>query len=73
VVARAVVLAVAVALTPALVDARRTTPLPARPDLARADALLRRLRAETARRHVHAVPGPWGADAPPPPTPAWED
>jgi hypothetical protein len=61
------------ALTPALEDARRTTPLPPRPDLARADALVRRLRDETARRHVHAQPGPWGKDAPPPPELSWED
>ncbi len=72
-VALAQVLDEAEALTPALEDARRSTPLPARPDLARADALVRKLRAESARRHVAGAPGPWGADAPAPPVLSWEE
>jgi hypothetical protein len=67
------VLAEAEALAPELEDARQSTPLPARPDLVRADALLRRLRAEVARRHTLAAPGPWGLAAPPPPVLSWED
>jgi hypothetical protein len=61
------------ALTPALDVARLKTPLPARPDVARADALLRDLRAEAARRFVMQAPGPWGAAAPAPSPPSWED
>jgi hypothetical protein len=67
------VLAEAEALAPELEDARRTTALPPRPDLARADALHRRLRDEVARRHILATPGPWGLAAPPPPVLSWED
>jgi hypothetical protein len=54
-------------LVPALEAARDVTPLPSRPDLARADAVLRRISEEIARRWVARVPGPFGADAPPPP------
>lgn len=53
--------------------ARGETVLPPRPDVARADALLRRIAEETARRHLAAVPGPFGHDAPPPPEVAWDD
>jgi hypothetical protein len=38
------------AMMPELEDARRSTQLPAEPDLARADTLLRRVRQEAARR-----------------------
>lgn len=61
------VLAEAERLVPGLEAARAATRLPARPDLARADALLRRIGEEVARRWVAQAPGPLGADAPPPP------
>lgn len=63
----AVVLAEAEALVPDLEAARDATRLPRRPDLGRADALLRRIAEEVARRWLERVPGPLGADAPPPP------
>lgn len=61
------VLAEAAALVPELEAARDRTPLPKGPDLARADALSRRLHEEVARRFVQKDAGPWGRDAPPPP------
>ncbi|HEU4412609.1 MAG TPA: nucleotidyltransferase domain-containing protein [Polyangiaceae bacterium] len=61
------------AMAPELEEARNASPLPKRPDVARADALLRRINDEIARRHVHLAPGPWGRDAPPPPPIAWGD
>jgi len=61
------------ALTPELEAARVSSPLPRRPDVARADALLRRVREEVARRAVLREPGPLGADAPPAPQVGWED
>jgi hypothetical protein len=61
------VLREAEALVPDLEAARDATPLPKRPDLARADAVLRRTSEEVARRWVERVPGPFGADAPLPP------
>ena len=61
------VLAEAERLVPGLEAARDATKLPPRPDLPRADALLRTVGAEVARRWVERVPGPFGADAPPPP------
>ncbi len=63
------VLAEAAALVPELEAARDSTPLPRLPDLARADALSRRLHEEVARRWIVRQPGPWGRDAPPPPAP----
>jgi hypothetical protein len=54
-------------------EARRVTPLPRLPDVARADALLRRIGEEAARRHVHGAPGPFGRDAPPCPEVAWDE
>ncbi len=65
------VIAEADALIPALDAARAATHLPPRADLARADALARRIGVEVARRFVSAAPGPWGRDAPPPPTAEW--
>jgi hypothetical protein len=44
--------------------ARQATRLPARPDAARADALLCRIGAEAARRALAGEPGPLGKDAP---------
>jgi len=61
------VLAEGEALVPELEAARDATRLPRRPDLARADALLRRISEEVARRWLERVPGPFGVDAPPPP------
>lgn len=61
------VVARAEAMMPALEEARRTTPLPVAADVTRADAVLRRIREEAARRHVAQVLGPFGADAPPKP------
>lgn len=55
------------ALAPELEAARDASPLPEHPDYARADALLRRVGQELARRHVLQEPGAWGRDAPPPP------
>lgn len=67
------VLREAEALAPRLEEARRRTMLPLRADLARADALLRRVRLECARRHIGAAPGPFGADAPPVPGLEWSE
>ncbi|MEW5850845.1 MAG: nucleotidyltransferase domain-containing protein [Myxococcota bacterium] len=67
------VLAEAEQLTAELEGARQSTPLPARPDLERADALLRRVGEEVARRHLQGVGGRWGVDAAPPPPVVWED
>ncbi|MBL9020825.1 MAG: nucleotidyltransferase domain-containing protein [Myxococcales bacterium] len=67
------VLAEADALTPELEIARQASALPERPDLARADALLRRIRTEAARRHLSGAEGPWGTGAAPPPDVVWED
>jgi len=43
--------------------ARANSPLPANPDVARIDAMLRRVRAEAARRWHAQVPGAFGAEA----------
>ena len=58
---------------PELEAARSSSPLPPKPDFARADALLRRVRQESARRWADGAPGPLGADAPPVPAVSWED
>src|SRR5690606_28233717 len=65
------VLAEAEVLAPALEVARDASPLPARPDVRRADALLRRVGEELARRWIERAPGPFGADAPAPPEVVW--
>jgi hypothetical protein len=67
------VLAEAEALALELDAARAVTKLPARPDVARADALLRRVGGELARRHVEGASGPFGVDAPAPPPVVWDD
>jgi hypothetical protein len=54
-------------LAPMLEAARDNSRLPDLPDYARADALLRRVGEELARRWVGKSPGPWGAEAPVPP------
>jgi hypothetical protein len=56
-----------------LEEAWRTTRLPRVADVTRADALLRRMAEETARRWIRRVPGPLGADAPRPPEAVWEE
>lgn len=61
------VLARAEELAADLEEARRRTALPERADIARADALLRRVRIECARRYTEREPGPFGAGAPEPP------
>lgn len=67
------VLAMARAMTPALEAARRESPLPKRPDLSRAEAALRRVREDCARRWAEGTPGPWGRDAPTAPDARWDD
>jgi hypothetical protein len=57
------------AMAPALEAARDHSPLPEQPDFQRADAFLQRAGQELARRFVHRVPGPFGADAPAAPRP----
>lgn len=61
------VMAMARELTPKLEAAWQSSPLPRHPDVARVERVLRSARIEVARRFVEGVPGPFGADAPPPP------
>jgi hypothetical protein len=61
------------AMVPELEAARDASTLPARPDVARADALLRRISEEIARRWVAQEPGPFGKDAPVPPEVTWSE
>jgi hypothetical protein len=56
------------ARVPELDDARLSSPLPPDPDVQRADAVLRRILQESARRYVVGVPGVFGRDAPPLPS-----
>jgi hypothetical protein len=67
------VLARAEAMTPELESARQNSRLPARPDAKTADALLRRIGEELARRFASAAPGPFGQDAPSPPEVDFEE
>jgi predicted nucleotidyltransferase len=67
------VLAEADAMAPELEHARDESTLPGRPDVARADALLRRIGGELARRWVSGEPGPFGKDAPRPPEVTWSE
>jgi predicted nucleotidyltransferase len=67
------VLAEAEAMAPELESARDASTLPKRPDVARADALLRRIGEELARRWVSAEPGPFGREAPTPPEVMWSE
>lgn len=53
--------------------ARSGSPLPPAPDYAAADALLRALRHEAARRWLQQEPGPFGRDAPQPLPPEPDD
>ena len=67
------VIAMAETMTPALEAARASSPLPRHADIARAEEVLRAIRAEAARRALAGAPGPWGADAPPPPIARFDD
>lgn len=67
------VLAEAEAMAPELERARDASTLPKRPDIARADALLRRIGDEVARRWVGRAVGPLGVDAPEPPSVEWRE
>ena len=53
------VLAEANSMSPALEAARDASTLPEQPDFEQADALLKRISSELARRYVLKVPGPW--------------
>jgi hypothetical protein len=66
-------LAEAERLAEELERARNATVLPPHPDVARADALLRRIAEEAARLHLAAADGPWGKDAPPCPEVVWDE
>jgi hypothetical protein len=65
------VLARAEAMSAELEHARDDSPLPERADVAKADALLRRIGHELARRWIEQVPGPFGRDAPAAPEVEW--
>jgi hypothetical protein len=67
------VLAEAESMAPDLERARDESPLPKRPDVARADALLRRIGEELARRWVQGDTGPWGRGARQPPEVTWNE
>jgi hypothetical protein len=60
-------------LTEPLAEAWRTTRLPRKSDVARADRLLHRVNDELAKRWVSRSSGPWGRDAPEPPIAAWDE
>jgi hypothetical protein len=66
------VMKTAEAMTPELEEARNAGVLPERPDAGRIDRLLRRIRAEIARRHISGAPGPFGVDAPEFPDARWD-
>jgi hypothetical protein len=72
-VALADVLAEAEAMAPELERARDVSKLPQRPDVVRADALLRRVGEELARRWVVRAHGPFGAGAPAAPEVTWSE
>ncbi len=59
-------------LTPALEAARHETRLPAKPDVVRADRLLRRLRQEAARRWFVEDGNAWARGSSAPPDAEWE-
>jgi hypothetical protein len=67
------VLTEAEAMAPELERAKDESTLPKRPDVVRADALLRRVGEELARRWASRAPGPLGKDAPTPPEVAWNE
>lgn len=61
------------ALAPELEAAKEQSKLPARPDVARADHLLRRIGGEIAKRWADGVAGPFGEHAPTPPEVVWAE
>ena len=67
------VMALARELTPRLEAARESSPLPRHADVALAERVLRAAREEAARRALTGSPGPWGADAAPPPEARFDD
>lgn len=67
------VLREAEAMAADLEAARDASSLPKRPDVARADALLKRIGEETARRWVTKEKGAWGSDAAEPPAVEWSE
>jgi predicted nucleotidyltransferase len=67
------VLAEAEEMAPALEEARKCSPLPERPNVARADALLRKIGSELARRWLQQDAGPFGREAPHPPEVTWNE
>ncbi len=67
------VLAEAESLAEELEEARKTTKLPKRGDVARADTVLRRIGAEAARRWVERADGPFGRHAVVPPPIEWDE
>ena len=67
------IIAEAEAMSAQLEAARAVSKLPERPDVARADALMRRIGEELARRCIARVPGPFGVDSPPAPEVVWSD
>jgi len=60
-------------MAPALDAAKAASTLSARPDVVRADLLLRRIGEEVARRWSLREPGPFGAAAPSPPEVEWSE
>jgi hypothetical protein len=60
------VLREAEAVSPALEAARDSSRLPEQPNFARADALLRRIQREIARREIQQTGAPWSGNEPPP-------
>jgi hypothetical protein len=67
------VVAEAESLTPELEAARDASSLPARPDVARANALLLRIGEEIASRWTTRAAGPFGRDAPAGPEVVWSE
>jgi hypothetical protein len=60
-------------LAPKLEAARQASPLPRKPDVARADRVLREARLVAARRWVSQERGPWGSTAPDPSEASWDE
>ncbi|TKC98549.1 DNA polymerase beta superfamily protein [Polyangium fumosum] len=67
------VITLAESLTPELEAARRESKLPRRADVRRAEAVLRRVREEAARRFFEGREGPFGKDAAPAPEARWDE
>ncbi len=61
------------ALTAPLAEAWKSTKLPKRADVVRADRLLRKVNDELARRWVTKASGPWGSAAPEPAIAEWDE